>query len=99
MLKESPKDSFLLFAIAKEYEGIGKAEDGLKVFLELKESDPDYVGLYYHLGKMYEATDKIEDAFFTYKAGMEVAKKQGDDHAFSELAAAKLYLGDDDDFE
>ena len=30
---------------------------------------------------------------------MEVAKQQGDQHALSELAGAKLQLGDDDDFE
>jgi hypothetical protein len=30
---------------------------------------------------------------------MEVAKAAGDQHALSELAGAKLFLGDDDDFE
>lgn len=99
MLEKSPKDSFLLFAIAKEYEGLGKNDDALDFFLNLKESQPDYVGLYYHLGKLYEKNDEIEKAFFTYKDGMEVAKKAGDQHALSELAGAKLFLGDDDDFE
>ena len=99
MLEKSPTDSFLLFAIAKEYEGLGKNQAALDFFLNLKKSQPDYVGLYYHLGKLYEKNDEIEKAFFTYKEGMEVAKKAGDDHALSELAGAKLFLGDDDDFQ
>jgi tetratricopeptide (TPR) repeat protein len=98
-LKDSPKDSFITFAIAKEYEKIGDKDKALAAYLELKENDPDYVGLYYHLGKLYEQFDEIETAFFTYKKGMEVAKAAGDQHAYNELAGAKLYLGDDDDFE
>jgi tetratricopeptide (TPR) repeat protein len=99
MLEKSPKDSFLLFAIAKEYEGLGDNKAALDFFLNLKKSQPDYVGLYYHLGKLYEKNDEIEKAFFTYKNGMEVAKAAGDQHSLSELAGAKLFLGDDDDFE
>ena len=56
MLAKSPNDSFTLFAIAKEYEGLGKADQALDFYLTLREKDPDYVGLYYHLGKLYEKT-------------------------------------------
>lgn len=98
-LEESPNDSFITFAIAKEYEKMGDQQQALASYLKLKENDPNYVGLYYHLGKLYEQLDEIETAFFTYKKGMEVAKSAGDQHAFNELAGAKLYLGDDDDFE
>ncbi len=99
MLEKNPKDSFLLFAIAKEYEGLGQEDEALSFFLNLKQTQPDYVGLYYHLGKLYERKEEIETAFFTYREGMEVARKAGDQHALGELAAAKLNLGDDDDFD
>ncbi len=99
MLVKSPKDSFLLFAIAKEYEGLGDLNAALDFFLNLKKDDPNYVGLYYHLGKLYEKNEEIEKAFFTYKNGMQIAKEQGDQHALNELAGAKLNLGDDEDFE
>lgn len=99
MLEKNPKDSFLLFAIAKEYEGLGDNKAALDFFLNLKTSQSDYVGLYYHLGKLYEKNEQVDKAFFTYKEGMEVAKKAGDQHALNELAGAKLNLGDDDDFE
>jgi tetratricopeptide (TPR) repeat protein len=98
-LQGSPNDSFILFAIAKEYEKLDDKKEALNYYLKLTENDPDYVGTYYHLGKLYEQLDEIPTAFNTYKKGMQIAKKQSDQHAFSELAGAKMELGDDDDFE
>jgi len=96
-LKASPDDSFILFAIAKEYEKLNNTDLALDQYLKLRSTDPDYVGLYYHLGKLYEQKEDIDAAVATYKTGMDIAKKQGDKHALSELAGAKLNLVDDDD--
>lgn len=93
-LKASPEDAFLLFAVAKEYEGLGAEEDALKYYLRIQQHSPDYVGLYYHLGKLYVRREALEQALDTYKKGMEVAKAQGDRHALSELAGAKLEIED-----
>ncbi len=94
-LEASPDDSFILFAIAKEYEKANDLDTALAYYLKLNTSDPDYVGLYYHLGKLYELKEDLDTAVLTYQNGMEVAKKQGDKHALSELAGAKLNLVDD----
>ncbi len=99
MLKNSPNDSFLNFAVAKEYEGSNDDKNAFKFYLQLVENDSNYVGTYYHLGKLYEKSEDFEKAFSTYKEGMKVAKSQNDQHAFNELAEAKLNLGDDEDFE
>lgn len=98
-LESMPNDAFLVFAVAKEYEGLENWEKALEYYLQLTEKHTDYVGTYYHLGKLYERLDKIPTAFQTYKTGMQIAKKAGDRHALSELAGAKLELGDDEDFE
>ena len=98
-LKDNPKDSFLLYALAKEYQGSGQFDEALHQFQVLLEEDPNYVGAYYHLGKLYESMEQPSKAFFTYKKGMEVADLVNDQHAKSELAGAKLNLGDDEDFE
>ncbi len=98
-LDNNPNDTFVLFAIAKEYEKLDDDEKALEYYLKLLEIDVNYVGAYYHLGKWYENQDLVKKAFFTYKEGMAIAKKAGDTHALSELAGAKLALGDDDDFE
>lgn len=98
-LDNNPNDTFVLFALAKEYEKLEDQKKALEYYLKLLEVDINYVGAYYHLGKLYELQGLIEKAFFTYKKGMLIAKKAGDQHALSELAGAKLALGDDDDFE
>lgn len=99
MIETAPDDTFLLFALAKEYEGGGQDADALAHYLRLREVDANYVGLYYHLGKLYERIGQAGTAFETYKQGMAIAKALGDRHAYSELAGAKLNLGDDDDEE
>ncbi len=97
LLKSQPNEPFLLFAIAKEYEKAGDKDNALAYYLKLKETTPQYVGTYYHLGKLYERLQQPETAFLTYKQGMVVAKEEGDMHAFSELSGAKMNIDDDDD--
>lgn len=98
-LEEHPNDNFILFAIAKEYEKMGDDDQALSYFEKLQAENDQYVGLYYHLGKLWERKSDPARAFRTYSRGMEVARKVGDQHALSELAGARLILGDEDDFE
>jgi tetratricopeptide (TPR) repeat protein len=60
----------------------GKA---LQYYENLVNKHPDYVGTYYHLGKLYEALNRKPDAINIYEKGMEIAKKKRDNHAFAEL--------------
>lgn len=95
-LQDSPNDAFLTFAIAKEYEGLNEIAKALEYYKQLTVENEEYVGTYYHLGKLQEKLGQIENAVTTYKKGMEIAHKQGDRHAYSELAAAKLDLTDEE---
>ena len=91
-LKEDPDDSFVRFALAKEYEKLGTLKKALDTYLELKKSDPNYVGLYYHLGGLYEVLQEKQNALNVYEEGITVAKKLADFHALSELHTAKTNL-------
>ncbi len=91
-LKEDPKDAFILFAIAKEYEKLGNLETALSYYLKLLEIQPDYIGTYYHLGKLYQKKAALEKAMTTFETGIEIAKKIKDQHALSELMNAKINL-------
>lgn len=97
LLEAAPGDSFLLFAIAKEYEGMGDEDQALDYYLRLRESNPAYVGLYYHLGKLFLRRNDTDQALATFLAGMEVAKTAGDRHAYSELAAVKMEIADEEE--
>ena len=94
-LEERPDDEFVLFAIAKEYEGLGNEEQAETYYVQLTQNSPTYVGTYYHLGKLYERAEKIEQAMEIYEQGMEVAKAAGDKHAYGELRGA-LEMADPD---
>ena len=99
-LEAQPNDPFLLFAIAKEYESAGDDVNALNFYQKLQSTTPQYVGLYYHLGKLFERKNEPHNALETYKTGIEVAQKERDFHALSELKGAKMNLdGDDDDDE
>lgn len=92
MFDEKKPDSFVLFAIAKEYEYLENMQEAIQKYEDLKTLDPNYVGLYYHLAKAYEGKDMPEKAIKIYEEGIQVAKKQADFHALSELNNAKTNL-------
>jgi len=91
-LTDDPNDTFVLFALAKEYEKQKLLKLSLDTFLHLKDKDVNYVGLYYHLGKLYEELGETDLALLTYEDGVSVAKKAADFHALSELHNAKMNL-------
>ena len=96
-LADSPDDAFILFALAKEHEKQNELALALSYYLTLREKNADYVGTYYHLGKLQEKQQDFDAAVATYTEGMAAAKKAGDNHAFRELAGARLNLVDEDE--
>ena len=88
MLANNPGDSFLQHAMALELVKAGDDAAAAKVFEALLGANPDYVGSYYHLGKLYERKGDSMQALEWYEKGMEVARSVGDMHAFGELRAA-----------
>ncbi len=93
-LKQSPEDSFLKYALAKEHEKLGNLSVAISTYEALIETDPKYVGTYYHLGKAYEQQNDFSKALDVYEKGMAVAQEIGDKHALSELAGAKILIED-----
>src|SRR5882757_6284103 len=101
-IKDEPQDEFLKYALATEYLRLNQADKALAYYEDLITNHPDYVGTYYHLGKLYEALDRKQDAITTYETGMKITKQKRDNHAFSELQAVyRQAMGideDDDDY-
>lgn len=89
-LRDDPDDPFTRFALAQEYAKRGSAEQALGYFEGLVKDHPNYVGTYYHLGKLYEALNRREAAADTYRAGIAAAQRLGDAHARAELQGALL---------
>jgi len=93
----NPTDTFVLFAIAKEYEKVGDDTQALSWYVRLRETDPNYVGLYYHLGRLHERMGCLADALEVYRKGMQVARQVGDQHAWAELNAVRMAIDPDND--
>lgn len=97
--RDDPDDPFVRYALAQEYLKRGDTGEALGTFETLVADRPDYVGTYYHLGKLYEALGRTDEAVTTYQAGIEAATAASDLHARAELQSALLEaqgLGFDD---
>lgn len=91
-LKENPGDSFLKFALALELLKNAQTDKTLALFKSILSKDPNYVGVYYHLGKLYEQLGENNLALKCYKDGIIVTEKLGDQHSKSELQGALINL-------
>jgi tetratricopeptide (TPR) repeat protein len=80
-----PTDAFTIYALATEY----RAAEPLRAwefYEKLLTEHPDYVGTYYHAGKLLEG--KKDEAEQVYRKGLIVSRKAGQLHAASEIQQA-----------
>ncbi|MFD2531298.1 tetratricopeptide repeat protein [Gracilimonas halophila] len=91
-VKEHPEDSFYKFTLALEMLKIEQPVKARILFEAIRNDDPEYVGVYYHLAKLYSELNENKKALETYKEGIKVAEDQNDQHTKSELSAALLNL-------
>ncbi len=90
--EEDPDDAFVRFALAREYEKRGDLATARATFEALVSDQPEYVGTYYHLAKLYQRLELSEAAVETYNQGIKHASALGDRHSESELRSALMEL-------
>jgi Tfp pilus assembly protein PilF len=87
-LNENPNDSFSRYALALEYVKLGQDDDAVHEFETVKGNDPAYVATYFQLGQLYQKLGRSHEAEKTFRTGITVAARAGDDHTRSELEGA-----------
>lgn len=87
-LKANPNDSFVQHALALEYIKIGDDATARHLFETVLQRDENYVGSYYHLGKLLERNGDSQSAIAVYEKGMIKAKDVGEQQAYNELQTA-----------
>jgi len=100
-IQNEPNDEFLKYALATEYLRLNETDKALSYYEDLVNNHPNYIGTYYHLGKLYEALNRKPDAINIYEKGMQITKEKRDNHAFSELQAVyreAIGYDEDDDY-
>ena len=95
--EEDPKDSFVRFALAAEYVKLNRLEEAREAFDSLHRHDPNYVGLYFHFGKLLLRMGQRDEARAVFQEGIRVSTQLTDFHARAELQSALLEMevGDD----
>jgi Tfp pilus assembly protein PilF len=93
-LQKEPHDAFVKHALALEYVKLGEEGAARRLWEEVLERDPAYVGSYYHLGKLLERTGEKELAIQWYERGMAAARTAGEMRAYNELQVAYEDLSD-----
>jgi|SRR5690606_2990161 len=99
-LLENPQDPFLHYALTMEYAKLGDDEKTLTAFENMVKDYPDYVGTYYHFGKLLEKKGEPERAKEIYLIGIQMCRRLRNIHALSELQGALNLLegfGDEDE--
>lgn len=87
-LLQQPNDSFLQHALALEYTAQNKITDAINLFETLLKRNPNYVGSYYHLAKLYELVNNEALTIATYQKGIEIATQLNERHLLGELRSA-----------
>jgi len=88
MLERSPKDAFLLYAVALEHKKLGELREAIEYLNKVLEVDPGYCYAYHQRGLVYELLGDLESARRSYREGIDAATKANDAHARGEIEAA-----------
>jgi Tfp pilus assembly protein PilF len=87
-VKKNPSDSFSKFALALELMKKNEVSKSRVLFESILKQDPDYLGVYFHLGRLYEGLDMKERALTLYREGVELARRQNNQRTEAELKDA-----------
>lgn len=86
-------DSFAWYGLALEYRSLGRLDDAIRTFHTLRAQDGAYVPAYLMGAQTLKMASRLDDAREWVRAGVEAARKKGDDHALSELESFAAELG------
>lgn len=98
-IKADPDDTFSKFALALELIKNNEVEKALILFESVYRQKPDYVGVYYHLGKLYQSMGLYSRAEEIFEEGIPVAEKQDAGRTAEELKDALQALIEDRNYE
>ena len=85
LYENNSQDSFILFALAKEYEGAENYDKALSFYKILYDNQPEYTGTYYHYGSLLIKVENFDEAEKVMENGLTVCKEAKAQHAYNEL--------------
>jgi tetratricopeptide (TPR) repeat protein len=94
MLLQEPHDSFLNYALAIELEKENRIAEAITTIEKIIARDEQYLGAYYKLGKLHEASGGRSKAAAVYEKGILIARQQKNNKTLNELNEALQQLED-----
>lgn len=85
MIAKGSTDPFLFYGRAMEMRSVGRLEDALAAFAEVRAQFADYVPTYLMAAQVAVELSKPDVAQRWLEQGLEAAKRAGDAHAQAEL--------------
>lgn len=85
MVAADPTDTMATYMLAMELDKADEHERSLSLFADLMNGEPPYVPAFLMAGQLFARLDRTEEARTTYRAGIELAKQQGNEHAAGEM--------------
>jgi predicted Zn-dependent protease len=93
MLKEEPKDQFLRYSLACEYDNEDRTDESLALFQDLIADQPTHVHSFLRGAQLLVKLDRIADARAMLRDGIEAAREQNELHAAGEMGELLASLG------
>lgn len=88
LVQSGKADSFARYGLANEYKRLGRTEDALEQFTNLRDLDPQYVPQYLMAGQLLLSLGRKDEARIWLGAGIEQARIAKNLHALGELESA-----------
>ncbi len=88
----NPGDAFVRYGLALECANTGDHAAAIEHFRQLLQAHANYVAGYFHYGQLLARLTRTEEAKAILTAGVEVARRVGDEHAGAEMEAALAEL-------
>jgi hypothetical protein len=83
-----PQDAFARYGLAVECANSGDSDTAGAHFEQLITAHPDYVAGYFQYGQLLGRVGNADKAKATLLAGIDAARRTGDEHARSEMESA-----------
>lgn len=85
MLKATPDDEFLKYALAMACSSEGDEEEAVRRLKILNEENPDNVSAWFQRAQILARIGESDEAANVTRSGIEAARRTGDDHAEAEM--------------
>ena len=93
MLQAEPRDEFLRYSLACEFDNEERFDESLTLFQGLMADQPPHVASFLRGAQLLVKLDRIAEARAVLRTGIEAARERGEAHAAGEMGELLASLG------